>query len=74
MLYRVCDRPRHALGVLMMAPYLGIGSNVLTMVLATSVSVSNRAYNNLVDSTHTIGSSAFIQMMIHLSLDTNRTT
>ena len=70
----VCDRPGHALGVLVMAQYLGIGSNVLTMVLATSISVSNRAQKNLGDSTHTIGSSTSIQMMIHLSLDTNRTT
>ena len=57
-----------------MEPYLGTRSNVLTVVLALSVSVSEKAQNNLGGFTHTIGSTRLTHISMQSSLSSDGKT
>ena len=74
----MCGGPVPVLVVLMVlvvfvvALYLGTGSNVLIMVLTTSVSISDKVRKNLVYSTHPIGITRLMRMMMQSSLAADR--
>ena len=57
-----------------MAPYVGTGRSVSTRALATSVHVSKNGHNNLGDSTHPIGRTRSMQMVMPLSYEADGTT
>ena len=63
----MCGGTIPVLGILAVAPYLGTGSDVLTMVFNTLSRVSNKAQNNLGESTHLIGMTRLMQMVMQLS-------
>ena len=55
-------------GMLVIALHPGTGSYVCTRVFATSFNVSDNVQKNLGESTHPIGSTRSIQMMMQSSL------
>ena len=55
-----------------MFPKVVTGRSVSTRMLATLVNVSDKAHNNLDESTHPIGRTILIQMMMPLSFGVDR--
>ena len=67
-------RPGPFSGILVMAPYPGTRSNMLTREFSTSASVSEKVQKNLGESTHAIGSTISMQTMMELLLVFNEMT
>ena len=63
-LSRMCVGPCPVLGVFEMSPYLGTRSDVLTMAVATSVSIFEKAQKNLGEFTHTISITMLVPLIM----------
>ena len=70
----MCGESGTVFGILVMAPYLGTGSELSKMIFATLINVSKNSQKNLGESTHPIGSTIWSQMMKQPSLVENETT
>ena len=69
---RVCDRPGPVFDILKMASYQVIRSNMLTMVLAMFIRISEKAQKNLGELNHPISSTRSMQIMMQSSSVSSR--